>query len=86
MKIDSLEKLYVHELKDLYSAENQLLEALPMMIAAANDKKLKKAFSDHLAETRTHAVRLRSLFEELAFEPGGHKCSGIAGLLKEVEE
>ncbi len=83
MKLDSLEKLYVHELKDLYSAETQLLEALPKMEAAASDKGLKQAFSDHLKETRGHIARLEALFKKLDFAPGGHRCAGMEGLLRE---
>ncbi|QDU91740.1 hypothetical protein Pla175_51710 [Pirellulimonas nuda] len=86
MKLDSLEKLYVHELKDLYSAETQLLEALPKMEAAATDKGLKQAFSDHLKETRGHVARLESLFKKLDFAPGGHRCAGMEGLIKEGAE
>lgn len=86
MKIDSLEKLYVHELKDLYSAENQIIEALPRLIDAASDETLRQALTDHLKETKTHAKRITALFEELDYEPGGHKCKGIEGLLKEGKE
>jgi ferritin-like metal-binding protein YciE len=83
MKIDSLKKLYVHELKDLYSAENQILEVLPRMAEAADNADLKKAFQDHEKETRTHVKRLETIFQGLDFEPGGHKCEGMEGLLKE---
>lgn len=83
MKIDSLEKLYVHELKDLHSAEAQILQALPTMIEKATDQDLRQALEDHLAQTRTHKERIEKLFETLDFQPGGHKCKGIEGLLKE---
>lgn len=86
MKIDSLHKLYVHELKDLYSAENQLLEALPKMAKAATDKGLKQAFENHVKQTKEHVNRLEEIFKSLEFEPGGHKCAGMAGLLKEGED
>ncbi|MFI4882277.1 MAG: ferritin-like domain-containing protein, partial [Phycisphaerales bacterium JB064] len=86
MKIDSLEKLYVHELKDLYSAENQILDALPRMIENASDGELKKALEAHRRETEEHVGRIVGLFEKLDFEPGGHKCKGIEGLLKEGSE
>jgi ferritin-like metal-binding protein YciE len=85
MKLDSLEKLYVHELKDLYSAEKQLVEALPKMEKAASNQELKQAFATHLKETRTHVSRLESIFKKLEFEPGGHKCEAMAGLIKEGE-
>ena len=83
MELTDLRKLYVHELKDLYSAENQLLEALPKMEAAASDPGLKKAFASHLKETQRHVKRLEDIFAKLEFKPGGQKCAGMAGLLKE---
>lgn len=86
MKIDSLKKLYVHELKDLYSAENQILDALPRMAEAADSDDLKKAFRDHEQETRNQVKRLETIFAGLDFEPGGHKCEGMEGLLKEGKE
>ncbi|TWU25127.1 hypothetical protein Pla52o_14250 [Novipirellula galeiformis] len=86
MKLNSLEKLYVHELKDLYSAENQLLDALPKMRDAAHNADLKAAFANHLEETKTHVARLETLFADLDFEPGGHKCAAMEGLIKEGED
>ncbi|MGK0189208.1 MAG: ferritin-like metal-binding protein YciE [Verrucomicrobiales bacterium] len=83
MKLDSLEKLFVHELKDLHSAEKQMLEALPKMEEAASAGSLKKAFRDHRGETEGHLRRLDSIFEGLEFEPGGHKCKAMAGLIEE---
>ncbi|TWU51269.1 YciE/YciF ferroxidase family protein [Rubripirellula reticaptiva] len=85
MKLDSLSKLYVHELKDLYSAETQLLEAIPKMQEAASNPDLKSCFAAHLDETRTHISRLESIFKQLDFEPGGHKCVAMEGLIKEGE-
>lgn len=86
MNLDSLKKLYVHELKDLYSAETQLVEALPKMVDAAQDEQLKAAFEHHLEETKTHRERLEQVFEQMDFRPGGHKCKGMEGLLKEAED
>lgn len=86
MKLDSLKKLYVHELKDLYSAENQLLEALPKMAEAASDKQLRKAFEHHLNETRRHVDRLQAVFQSLDFSPGGHKCAAMEGLIEEASD
>ena len=83
MKIDSLQKLFVQELKDLYSAENQLLEAIPKMAQAASDHKLKQAFHDHLQETKHHVARLEVIFKDTEFEPGGHKCEAMEGLINE---
>lgn len=85
MNLDSLDKLYVHELKDLYSAETQLLDALPKMAKAATSSELQEAFEAHLKETKQHVSRLEKLFEDLDFSPKGHKCEGMAGLLKEGE-
>ncbi len=86
MNLDSLKKFYIHELKDLYSAETQLLEALPKMAKAAHDKQLKSAFEHHLKETQGHVKRLEQIFSDSQFEPGGHKCVAMAGLIKEGEE
>lgn len=83
MNLDSLTKLYVHELKDLYSAEKQLVEALPKMISAASNKDLKKALKDHLAETRRQVQRLDKVFARTEYSPRGHKCVGMEGLIKE---
>ncbi|MGE3180543.1 MAG: ferritin-like domain-containing protein [Phycisphaerae bacterium] len=86
MKLDSLKKLYVHELKDLYSAENQILAALPSMASAAKDAGLQKAFKDHQAETKQHVLRLEQIFKSLEFQPGGHHCKGMEGLLAEGKD
>jgi ferritin-like metal-binding protein YciE len=76
----------VHELKDLYSAETQLVEELPGMADKASDSDLKKAFRAHLEETKRHRSRLEQIFKDLEFSPGGHRCEGIAGLIKEARE
>lgn len=86
MKIDSLEKLYIHELKDLHSAESQILDALPGMINKATDAELKKALENHRRETEEHLSRVDRLFVNLDFEPGGHKCKGIEGLIREGQD
>ena len=83
MELDDLRKLYVHELKDLYSAEQQLLKALPKMEQAASDKDLKQAFGSHLKETERHVKRLEDIFSRLDFKPGGQKCDGMEGLISE---
>jgi ferritin-like metal-binding protein YciE len=86
MTIDTLHKLYVHELKDIYSAENQILQALPKMIKAASDTKLREALESHRKESEGHVTRINDIFDGLDFEPGGHKCKGIEGLLTEAGE
>ena len=86
MKLDTLKKLYVHELKDLYSAETQLLEALPEMADKASDESLKRAFREHLQETERQRDRIETIFKKMEFEPGGHRCKGMAGLLDEAKD
>jgi ferritin-like metal-binding protein YciE len=82
----SLRDLFVHELQDLHSAESQLLKALPKMERAASDPDLKKAFSNHLGETRAQLERLDRCFASLAAAPGSHTCEAMKGLIKEGEE
>jgi ferritin-like metal-binding protein YciE len=86
MKLESLEDLYVDELKDLYSAENQLLKALPRMAKAASAPKLSKAFESHLKQTRSHVTRLEKIFKKLGGSPKGKKCKAMEGLLAEGKE
>jgi ferritin-like metal-binding protein YciE len=86
MKLESLEDLYVDELKDLYSAENQLLKALPKMAEAATAPKLSKAFESHLKQTRGHVTRLEKIFKKLGGSPKGKKCKAMEGLLAEGKE
>ncbi|WP_037316303.1 ferritin-like domain-containing protein [Salegentibacter sp. Hel_I_6] len=80
-----LEDLFEHQLKDLYSAESQLVKALPKMVKAANDEKLKKAFEEHLEETREHKKRLEEISKELGFKPTGEECKAMKGLIEEAE-
>lgn len=86
MKIENLRDLLVHELKDLYSAETQILEALPKMVEAAHSQELKKAFSDHLEETNGQKKRLEECFKHFDYKPGGQKCDAAEGLIEEGEE
>ena len=86
MEMESLKELYVDELKDLWSAENQITKALPKMIKAATNAKLKKAFNTHLKQTERHIKRLERIFKELDESPRGKKCVGMEGLLKEGSE
>ena len=86
MALNSLHDLYVEQLQDLYSAETQLLDALPKMTSAANDSDLKSAFQDHLQETRDQADRLRQIFNRLGETPGGVTCKAMEGLIKEGQE
>jgi ferritin-like metal-binding protein YciE len=83
MALESLQELYVEQLRDLYSAENQILKALPKMEQAANHSELKAAFRQHLAETEEQVRRLEQLFDRLGETPGGVTCEGMKGLIKE---
>jgi ferritin-like metal-binding protein YciE len=86
MKLDSLQKLYIAELQDLYSAENQILKALPKMAKAASSPDLQAAFQDHLEQTRGQVQRLETIFERLGKSPKGKKCKGMEGLIEEGKE
>ncbi len=86
MKIDSLQKLFVEELRDLYSAENQILKALPKMTKAATSPELKAAFEKHLKETEGQVERLETIFEALGEKPKGKTCKAMAGLVEEGSE
>jgi ferritin-like metal-binding protein YciE len=86
MKMGSLHDLYVDELKDLYSAENQLLKALPKMAKAASSPDLKAAFQEHLEVTRQQVERLETIFKELEVSPRGKKCKAMEGLIEEGKE
>src|SRR5690349_21716455 len=81
MELESLRELYIDELKDLYSAEKQLVKALPKMVKNATSPELKQAFQDHLAKTETHVERLEQIFESLESSPRGKKCVGMEGLI-----
>jgi ferritin-like metal-binding protein YciE len=85
LKLDSLRDLMVEELRDLYSAETQLLDALPKMAEAASSNQLKSAFSDHLEETRQHVSRLERIFQQIGEKSSGETCEAMKGLIKEGE-
>lgn len=86
MKINDMQDLLHHQISDLLSAENQIIEALPKMISGASDAKLKKGLNDHLKETKNQVKRLEQCFEILGKKPGREKCKGMAGLLEEGEK
>ncbi len=85
-KLKSLKDLFEHEIKDLYSAETQLSEALPKMAEKASDSKLKKAFESHLEETKKQKERIEKIGEICNISVKGEKCEAMAGLIKEGEE
>jgi ferritin-like metal-binding protein YciE len=86
MEMTSLRELYIAELKDLYSAEKQLVKALPKMAKSATNPELQRAFENHLAETKGHVERLEEIFQSLEAAPGGKHCKGMEGLIEEGSE
>jgi len=86
MKLKSLEDLFLYELKDLFSAENQLVKALPKMAKAATNEELKAGFEEHLEQTKEHVVRLEQIAETLGKKLAGHKCKAMEGLVEEGSE
>jgi ferritin-like metal-binding protein YciE len=86
MEMESLRDLFVEQLKDLYSAENQIIKALPKMIKAASSEELKSAFQEHLEQTKGQVERLDQIFEEIEESPRGKKCKGMEGLIEEGKE
>jgi ferritin-like metal-binding protein YciE len=86
MKITTLEDVLEDELKDIYSAENQLIKALPKMAKAVESNDLRTAFEKHLEQTRAHAQRIEEICNDLKIKPGGKKCMGMEGLIEEGKE
>jgi ferritin-like metal-binding protein YciE len=84
--MNSLRELYVEELKDLYSAETQILKALPRMIKAASNSNLQRAFTQHERQTQQHVKRLDRIFKLLGESTRGKKCKGMEGLLEEGQD
>jgi ferritin-like metal-binding protein YciE len=85
-KINNLHDVYVEQLKDLYSAETQLIKALPKMAKAAASPELAQGFTEHLEQTKGHAARLEEIFKGLDEKPTGKKCKAMEGLIKEGGE
>lgn len=86
MAIESLNELFVEQLRDLYDAENQLIKALPKMAEGANSDELRQGFEEHLEQTKGHAQRIEQIFEQLGEKVKGKKCKGMEGLIKEGSE
>ena len=86
MEMETLRDLYVEGLKDLYSAENQILKGLAQMIKKATHPQLKKAFKTHERQTREQVKRLERICKQLDESPRGKKCAGMEGLIKEAKE
>ena len=86
MKLSTLNDLYVEELRDLYSVENQIIKALPEMAAAATAPELKSGFEAHLRQSQEHVSRLDQIFNKLGKSPRGKHCKGMEGILAEGKE
>lgn len=85
-KLETLQDLLIHNIKDLYSAETQLVKALPKMAKAATDPDLKAGFTSHLEETKVHVTRLEEVAELLGASPRGLSCKAMKGLVEEGAE
>lgn len=86
MAVESLNELFVEQLRDLYDAENQLIKALPKMAEGANSEELRQGFEQHLEQTKGHAQRIEQIFEQLGEKAKGKKCKAMEGLVKEGAE
>jgi ferritin-like metal-binding protein YciE len=86
MKLNNLEQLFQEQCKDLYSAEKQLMKALPKMAKEATTDDLRKALETHMKETEEQINRLEQVGEECGFKPSGHTCKAMQGIIEEAEE
>jgi ferritin-like metal-binding protein YciE len=86
VKSNSLQELYLGELRDLYDAEHQIIKALPKMISKTSSEELKNALSEHLEITRGQAERLEQIFENMGEKAKAQKCKGMAGVIEEGNE
>lgn len=86
MKLNNLNDLFIHELKDLYNAEQQITKALPKMIEKASSEKLRTAFETHLQETQTQIERLERVFNTIGEKATGEKCKAMEGIIREAED
>jgi ferritin-like metal-binding protein YciE len=84
--IETMEDLFQHGLKDIYYAENRIVQSLPKLIEKATNRDLTKGLQDHLEETKTQVGRLQQVFRKLGQEPQGVKCPAIDGLISEADE
>jgi ferritin-like metal-binding protein YciE len=86
MELNTLKDLYIHELKDLFSAEKQIVKALPKMAKAASNKQLVAGFQEHLEQTKEHAQRLEKILSSHQQTTRGPKCKGMEGVVAEGAE
>ena len=82
----SLQDIFIEELRDLYSAENQLVKALPKVARASSNAEIKGMIKEHLEETKGHVLRLREAFGHLGKKPTGQHCNGMEGVIAEAQE
>lgn len=85
-EFNSFQDLFVNQIEDLYDAENRLTNALPKMAEAAHSPELRRAFEEHLQETRGHVSRLEQIFSQLSIEPKRETCEAMKGLVAEGDE
>jgi ferritin-like metal-binding protein YciE len=86
MKPNSLQELYVEQLKDLYDGEQQIIKALPKMIEKATSHELKQALNEHLEVTKEQATRIESIFQKMGDKAKGEKCKGMQGIIEEGDD
>ncbi len=86
MEFNKLEDLYIHELKDLYNAERQIVNTLPKMAQAASSSELENAFKQHLEQTKRQIERLEKIFKMCNISADSKECKGIKGIIEEGEE
>lgn len=86
MSVNTFTELYINELKDIYSAEQQVLTSMPKIIDAASCEELKRSITEHMEQTKEQVARLHSIFEDLQDKPTGHPCKAMAGLIEEAED
>jgi len=84
--IETMEDLFIHQLRDIYYAENQIVKALPDMVSKATDTKLKQGLADHLRQTEEHVRRLDRVFELMDVDTSGVDCPAIDGIIEEAED
>jgi len=85
MKLETLKDLYIHELKDLYSAEKQIIKALPKMVKAATDEQLATGFQEHFEQTKEHVARLEKILTSHDESTRGPKCEGMESAALPIE-
>lgn len=86
MNIQTMEDLFLHELKDTYDAEHKITEALPKMMQSTSSNELKSAFQEHLTQTQQQIKRLEQVFSIIGAQPERENCEAMQGLVQEAQE